>query len=342
MTDWNAVLEAHVRFELTRWSAASRQDTVTDEAEALLGWLGTVRLAELVPPEEATRAAAALAEDMALTDELLELAAVAVAAAHARLRSDGFAIAELVTKEDFDALVDVVVRMDAVRREAIDAVIESEAYTGLVARVLYHGVKAFVLTENVVARKIPGASSLVRLGQRGLSSAAPGLEANLDRQLTAFVRANIADTLRDSRRYLEDSLDETMLRAMADEVWQERSRGTVASLAEPLEANDLADLVRASGPVLRRLRDTGLLGELAARAVGEVWELHGDRPVADLLQELGLDARHLADAALLLLPPVVEHALASGFLESRIRARLEPFYAAQSRASEGRPRRRPR
>ncbi|HQR26064.1 MAG TPA: hypothetical protein PLP61_03395 [Nocardioides sp.] len=340
MTDWNAVLEAHVRFELTRWSAASLQDTVREEAEALLGWLGTVRLAELVPPEEATRAAAALAEDLALTDELLEVAAVAVAAAHARLRHEGLTVAALVTKEDYDAMVDVVVRMDAVRRGAIDAVTESEAYSGLVARVLYHGVKAFVLTENVVARKIPGASSLVRLGQRGLSSAAPGLEANLDRQLTAFVRANIADTLRDGRRYLEESLDETMLRAMADEVWQEWSRGTVASLAEPLEATDLADLVRASSPVLRRLRDAGLLGELAARAVDEVWELHGDRPVAELLQELGLDARHLADTALLLLPPLAEHALARGFLEARIRARLEPFYAAQARTPAGRrPRR---
>ena len=41
---------------------------------------------------------------------------------------------------------------------------------------LYRGVKDYVLTENVLARRIPGASSIVRFGQRGLNTAAPGLE----------------------------------------------------------------------------------------------------------------------------------------------------------------------
>lgn len=50
----------------------------------------------------------------------------------------------------------------------------------------------------------------------------------MDRQLTAFVNSNISDTIRDSRAFLEQALDDTVLAAVADEVWQSNAEVTIA------------------------------------------------------------------------------------------------------------------
>jgi hypothetical protein len=51
----------------------------------------------------------------------------------------------------------------------------------LISNVLYHGIKGFVLSENVFAQKIPGAASLLKLGQNAMSAASP-TDGEEDRQ----------------------------------------------------------------------------------------------------------------------------------------------------------------
>ena len=120
---------------------------------------------------------------------------------------------------DYDALVGLLADDRSVRDAVIAAVTASKGYRKLVSHVLYQGVKGYLLTENVVARKLPGASTLVKFGQKTMSAAAPNLEAGVDRRLTAFVEANLSETLRESRRYLEATLTPELLTEMADEVW---------------------------------------------------------------------------------------------------------------------------
>jgi delta 1-pyrroline-5-carboxylate dehydrogenase len=93
-----------------------------------------------------------------------------------------------------------------------------------------------VLTENVIARKVPGASSLVRLGKRGLNAAVPQLEAGVDRQLKTFVQANVSDTLKDSRRYLDRKDPAIRHCAILRPLWQ--CHDTPCANHIPYEASD--------------------------------------------------------------------------------------------------------
>jgi hypothetical protein len=236
--------------------------------------------------------------------------------------------ADLATPEQVDDLVAVLASWQEPRRRAVAALTSSEAYTKLVAHVLYHGLKAYVLTENVIARRVPGASSLMRLGQRGLSSAVPTLEANVDRQLTSFVQANIADTLRESERYLDRTLDPQTLQSMGQEAWRAVSERPVASAAEPWDADDLDAVVEACAPLVRSVLASGLPSAAAEQVVTRLRDLHGERPVGDLLADCGIDVATLAEVVTEGLTPVVAHAYDTGFVEARIRAHLEPFYDA--------------
>ena len=55
---------------------------------------------------------------------------------------------------------------------------------------------------------------------------------------------------------------------------------------------------------------------------------HADRSVGELLEEWGVELETVVADAAELLRPSLEHAHASGFLEERIRAHLEPFYSS--------------
>ena len=294
MTDPAQLLEAHVAFEVARWSGERLDETVAEHAGAVRRWLDGVTVAEGAPAEATARTLARIVARFELTD----------------------------------ALVETVADDRSVRDAVIAAVTASKGYRKLVSHVLYQGVKGYVLTENVVARKLPGASTLVKFGQKTMSAAAPNLEAGVDRRLTAFVEANLSETLRESRRYLEATLTPDLLAEMADEVWTtlaDRPVGEILAVADP---EGTREVVVAVGPVVRRWQDEGVIAEVVESVALEALKEHADRSVGELLEEWGIAVETVVADVLEILRPGLEHARTSGLLEERVRAHLEPFYSS--------------
>lgn len=322
------MLEAHVQFELGRLTGEALAESFRAEVAASFAWLNNVRLADVAPAQSMADATEQLVVDLPPTPELVDLIAEVVAAGHGVLLDEDRPISQVLRRDDFDAVFSTFAGMDDVWGELIDVIAASQAYARLVSHVLYHGLKAYVLTENLFARKIPGASSLVRLGQRGLTSAAPGFEAGVDRHLMAFVAANIADTLGESQRYLRTLLDQEMLSAVATEAWQANADRTVASGAALVQPDAAVELAALAGDVWEGLQQSGLLGEIVRVVVDTLLQGHGDRVVGELLAELGLTEDVVADTVISVVAPSLEHARETGLLEERIRLRLQPFYAS--------------
>lgn len=323
-----ALLEAHVAFELARWSD-DLASTVAEQVEALYAWLDSVALEDVAPADGTAAAIARHVEQVPLGESTGWLLAEIVRSVRERLTEDGLALADLVQREELITLVGAVGRHERVRSELIGALTSSTAYRRLVAHVLYRGVKAYVLTENVLARKIPGASSLVRFGQRSLNTAAPGLEKAVDTQLSAFVEANIAETLRESRRYLEATVDEPMVRAIAEEAWDAAAQRPLADLGHLVsDDDDLEELTERLAGILAEALASGRITPLIEATVADLLEEHAEDSPVELLNELGLSAEAVTDA----LTPLAEQMLTlpavREYLESRIRSRLTAFYAS--------------
>lgn len=324
--DPQELLEAHVAFELARWTGDAWREQVSGEVDALFGWLATVPVADLATADSSValrRAAVGALRDPAVRDG----AATALVEAVDAALPDDLTVADLVSRGDYDRAVGVVVAMTGVRNEVIRQVTTSQAYSNLLAHVLYHGLKAYVLTENVVARKVPGASSLVRIGQAAVKTAAPRLEKGIDRQLTSFVEANISDNIRESRRYLESALDEDVLRTVADEVWASNAHRPLTDARELTGDVEVATAVDLAADVLSSMLADGPVADMIDAGAEEWFRRNGSRPAADVLADLGVTADSVRDPLLDLLAPGVATAVSTGYVEERIRERLAPFYA---------------
>jgi len=322
------MLAEHVRFELARWQGENLPTSVQEESDALFAWLETVSVGDLLPAAETAAAVAAIVEQVPAGDEAVAFVVEALLAARASLRASDAVVFDAVAAGDLHELVDLLSGMDELRGRVLGAVTDNPAYHEFVAHVLYHGVKAFVLSENVFARRVPGAQSLIKLGQRGLNTAAPGLEANVDRQLRRFVQGQIGDTLSDSKRYLDQTLTGESAHELLDTILGDLGPRRLGELAAALDAEDLAELTEQAAPIVRRALRTGLVGRLLAPAIERVLTAYADCDAAAVLADLGVDRETLPGQLTSVLRPAVEHAHATGFLEERLRARLAAFYLA--------------
>jgi hypothetical protein len=321
-----AMFEAHVQFELSRFTGTAFEAAVRDEVHSAFTWLDKTHLADIATADRVSEVVCRLAVDLPVTEELRETVADAAAAIHTGLRAQDDTVGDVIQPEALDRMVAVGVGMHQLHEEILEQITENSVYARLVAHVVYHGIKSYVLTENVVARKVPGASSLVRLGQKGLSSAAPKLEQNIDAQLISFVNANIADTVRDSRRYLGAMLDEEVLLSVATEVRSSNTNRTVASAAELVSETHVRELADAGVDLWLHLRTTPLFARMVRIVVEDIFERYGDRTVASLLADAGVSREVVARELVAVAGPVVGHAVDSGYLEERIRSRLAAFY----------------
>lgn len=324
------LLDAHVRFEMAQWTGERVGATIAAEVASVHAWLASVRLSDVLPVDVAAPLIARLTEELVVTEDGAELMATVVAAALDAADDHGLRVKDVLVREDVITFATSAAELEGLRTEMIGAITASTAYRRLVAHVLYRGVKAYVLTENVFARKIPGASSLVRFGQRSLNSAAPGLEKAVDTQLSTFVEANIAETLRESRRYLEETLDADIIRELTEEAWTTTANRRVAEIGEFIPADAVQamtqELARSLTDTLASGRLTPVIEHVLARLLRDRAE---DSP-ADLLAGLGLEADEVSATLTRLVGAALDQPEVAGHVESRIRARLTGFYLSDS------------
>lgn len=320
-----AMLEAHVAYAMAQLTDGLEQ-TVEAETTALFGWLDTVTLGEVVDPE-ALSAAVTRAVREVPRDEVATVVAEGLRHLRAALAEASETVGDLVSQDDAVRWATELAAMTDARDELLTQLTSSPAYSRLVAHVVYYGVKSYLLTENVLTKKIPGASSLVRLGQRSLGAAAPGLEQNVDRQLITFVDANIADTVRESRRFIERMLDDATVVQSASQGWVAVADRPVAASADVLADADADTLADLAWTQWTSLRTTPLVEQVVTSMVHGYVESHSEVAVGALLVDAGVSASWVSGWLTPLVAASLEKPAVRAYTEQRIRDHLAGFYA---------------
>lgn len=334
-TSADAMLDAHVQFELQRWRGDQLTASLAEEVTALYSWWASVRLDDLLDVAAVQDAAVQVVCRGEVADDVIESVAAAVVAAHLAGADHQESLADLVPREHYDRAAHTLAGLTQARAEVIAQVTTSEVYSRLMSHVLYQGIKNYVQSENLIAKKVPGAAALMRFGQNAVNAAAPTLEQSVDRQLTAFVNANISDTIRDSRAFLTTALDQQVLSDVAAEVWHSNADVTVADATRLLPAEAVAELVRAAFQVWLELRATPFVEAMVRQVVADFFAMQGQWAVADLLADAGLTEEIVTELAVAVVGPAVAVADSDGYLGERIRARLAPFYASYDPSAGG-------
>lgn len=333
----DALLAAHIQYELQQYTPERLPEVLADEVAALYTWLATIRVSDLVQPQQLAGWLQRNILGRPLPPTVADFIEENLIVALELVQDDQTHVQEILPKPVFDRAVAAVSQLGEMRREVIHEIVRSSVYSRLVANVLYFGIKTFLVTENGMARAIPGATSLLRLSQNALNATVPHLEKNVDKQLVAFIDDNIQQTVAESEDFLNRTLDAELVQRMGDELWESLHSTTLARLAGTLDK----DAVGAGSAVIQEtwehLRTTAIAEDIAQAVVRGFFLRYGKHDARTLLEQVGLGEAAAREELLALAGPLVEQARAGGYLEARIRARLTPFYDQYFAAPEGSP-----
>ena len=317
MKDRDAMLEAHVQFELRRFNDDNLRATLDEEIAALFTWFDQVKLQEVVRPAQVSEWITRNVVELPLSAEVIDFIQENVIIALEFLQEDKTHVEAILPRPLFEQASAVVSGLDGLRREVIHQVVSSSAYSMLIAHVLYHGIKGYVMAENTLTRNVPGLSSFVKLGQNALNSAAPKLEKSIDHQLITFINGNIKETIADSENFLDTALDEKVMRQVADEFWAANATSELTQVAGHVDARSLAGLVAVARDFWLHFRTTQLFRDLVDGVVHSFFRRYGKKSIGVFLAEIGITQAMIAQEAYTAGLPVAAKALASGYLEAK-------------------------
>lgn len=280
------MMEAHVQHILNKLAGENLEQLLEIEVEAFCDWLSQRNVDELV---QESRVKSFLFRNLLEKEptELFinQLKKILWSALQSPLNQHT-EYQHLLSAQDFQYLVEKGIDLESLRKDVIRAVMESPVYSQLLSDVLYHGIKDFVLEENVIAKKVPGVSSLVKMGQ-GIMSKMGGVDSAIENLIKSYIQKNIENSVELSQKFLDKSLDENRIRTVAQQFWENVKTNTLSSGAAYIDISDFDDFAFISKSIWNHLRNTDYVQQLLESLVHEWFQHWGRENVLNMLEIWG-------------------------------------------------------
>lgn len=322
------LLEAHVQHELALFKARRLRQTIREEVAALMRWSRATRLGEVITPQQVLGLIARNVVERPLPGAIAELAPMLGRIVLASRHNAATRVSDICPRKTFDAVVARIGSLKEVRRGFIHRLVSSSVYTQQISDVLFTGIKEYLLTENILAQKVPGLASLIKLGKFAVNKTMRPLEAAVEKTVKAYIEGNLGNTIRRSEQSINDYFDEARIAGMGDALWGAVGARRVSEFMRILDGADLDDLVAIGLDFWRHFRKTPYFKAIYTDLVQAFFDRYGDSKISVLAADFGITESMVADELVHALGHGVDKALASGYLEQRIRAHLEDFYGS--------------
>lgn len=320
------LLDAHVAHELEQLQAERLPELIDREVGELFAWLGELKLEDIASREQVNSVIDRYVIELKISGAFTELAGEMSRLVVSSRLSQDTRVDQVLRPGEFSQFADKLTGLEDLWRELLHLVVQSDAYARLLSTALQRSVlDALFRTADAGARRSVLDAMLERLR--------PVIVQRVEPYVSAYLEKAIKHGVRHSEQRLLVALDVEAVRGLVDEVWDEVGPMKLADAFAFISSHDLEDFVVLGYEFWQRYRKTRYFREISRELVDHFFTKYADDSVLDLLNELGVDAAMVSDELKGFLPPLLERARASGLLERRIRAHLEPFYRSDAAAA---------
>ena len=159
------------------------------------------------------------------------------------------------------------------------------------------------------------------------------LEVAVEKTVKSYIETNLGNTLRRSEKSLNDYFDKPHIIEMGDEIWATISKTKLSKYFKILNAKDMEDFNNIGLDFWLHFRKTSYFKEIYTDLVHFFFKKYGDKELDQIADEMGVTEKMVVNELEQTLSHGIEKSLAIGFLEERIRARLENFYLSPQTSS---------
>ena len=322
----DALLEAHVKHELSALKGAKLRRFLKEEVEALFGYAGEVTLGRITTAEQVMGVIRRIVVNMELGTGIPELAAdMATEVVNAPVQKTT-TLNQIITREQATGFLEEALELKQQRERAISEIMAHPVYQELVSNLVYQGVVNYLYEDNVITKSVPGVGSMMKFGKRMANKAVPGLDESFERRFKAWLSDSLPGLISRSEQFLHKSLTDDELRDSVMAVWVSLEDRTIEELQEGLGDLQLQEFVVLGYEFWLQFRKTPYFEGCVEAVVNHLFELYADRPVLDLLDDVGVTQELVLAEIDGYAIPVIDVLRDEGYLEALVRRRLTPFY----------------
>ncbi|WP_286815331.1 hypothetical protein [Marinobacter sp. UBA3607] len=334
----DTLFEAHVKHEVAALKGAKLKKFLEQEVDELLGYAEKVPLGRLISPEQVMGVIKRIAVNMELDAGIPELAAeMAAEVLKAPVQADT-TLGEILSREQASGFIEEALELRQQRERIISEIMAHPVYQELVSNVVYHGLVNYLYEDNLITRSVPGVGSVMKFGKKMANKAVPGLDETFERRIKAWLADSLPGLIVRSEQFLHRALTDDELRDSVMAAWVSLENQTIAELQDGLGEVELQEFVVLGYDFWLNFRKTAYFEGCARAVVEHLFAKYGDRPVMDLLNDIGVTRDVIVTEVAELGLPIIDVLHKEGYVEALVRRRLGSFYksaAAKKLLAEG-------
>lgn len=319
-----ALLDAHTRHVLSELSGDSLTALLNEEAAEFWDWLGK-RPASAVADEVRVRDLLLRnVLDITPSNRLLEQIGVLATRALENPINRQTKLEDLLNVREYDLIVDRLIALEDLRRDLVHGVMQNPSVTQLVSDLVYNGVKSYMSENGGLAKKVPGMSSLMKMGKGMMEKV--GADDALDNALKNYISRNTRSTMEMSEQLVTSALETPKLKEISRQFWQAVKSMPLGNISRHVKPDDVRDVVTIGATIWNHFRQTTFARDHLSDLVHTWFERWGNEPATAALESVGLSKERLQKEVQLIGTPLVNELMISGHLETRVHLHLERFY----------------
>lgn len=328
------LLDAHTAFFVSQLSGDQLDKTIAEETAHVYKWLATEKLGQIAPKEKVVAIAERFLEEATISSTTQAYAESLYQAVLDHVAKEDIEIDDLISEETWNRLVEAAVQQKDFRNEVIRRLVNNQYYGEMLSEILYNSIKSFMQQSGPSTDK--GLGGLFNVGKGILGAALSGMEEQIDRNVKRFLSENINKTIRDSEKIIQSRLTDENIRKGAKKVWNVLDDLNFKEIADKIKKysgqgkEKPGDLIAA---VAHDVRDSKAVRQIGEVIINHFYETYGEQNLEVLMLGLNITEEKVVRESTLAAQDIVGRMIASGFLETRVRASLSKFYDSDAATS---------
>ena len=324
------MLELHIQHELDACDPATLVDWLRPNAQVIFDWIKTVPLSDLVDKEDIKSVIRRNVVDAEIPEAIAELTSESAARILNSDHHENTAVGDILTDTRFERLVDKQLIFNEQCKNVLYSIIDLPIYGDLISGVVYEAIVRYIYESNVLTNKIPGVSSMLKMGRKVVNKTAPKLGGVVEENVRSYIAANLKFILKESKSFLDESLTDEQLKNSAMTLWGIVEDKTLEELQEGVKSDEIVELIMLG-------YDAGLSFGKTPYFIGSFelivdcfFDKYGDDDLGALMDDLEITPERIMGEIEIFAPRIIQACKQSGELEALLRRRLEDFYSSDS------------
>ncbi|GAA5011552.1 hypothetical protein GCM10023206_19770 [Acinetobacter puyangensis] len=314
-----ALLEAHLAFIKNQ---LQQGEIVTQEVLGFFDWFKTQKITDLWCSQHIT---ALLQQQILLTpatDHLIQQIQQHITLALQHPHNEHTTIEEVLPVETIDQIAQYIASKSNHRKKLIKQLVHNPVYIELISNLVQQSLQDYV-DQSVVAKKIPGVGSFMKMGKSVIERAT---DRTFDDALRLYLHKNFNKLSQLSEKLITQHLDDDKLYQLQAKLWHKIKKAPLSTLQHYIVIEDLPQTVAMGEQVWNHIRQTDYLQAQITSGVDAWVERHAQDTFAQALQDINIDENLLRTELYQLIMPILNQVIDQGYLLDRARFYLEQFY----------------